>query len=360
MSEKQPEAEPNPEASVGKTEKGPNFRAGLMQKVLGYQVSRAIYVVAQLNLADLLKDEARTVEQLAQETNSNPAALYRLLRMLTMVEVFEETAPHRFALTPSGQLLRKSVPGSLYNMILFFGSPRVWQSWEDFSYSIQTGENATNHVFGVPTWEYYSQHPEEAPAFYNFMTESSNQLGPAVVANYNFGGLGVVADVGGAQGNIIAAILKANPHLKGILFDLPHVTAGASQHLATTGVGERCQVIGGNMFEPWPFKADLYLIARVLHDWDDAHTIAILKNCRQAMGANSKVAVIERILPQDKDAALLYYLSDLHMLVGPGGQERSLQQYQNLFKAAGLNFTRAIPLNPPFSLIEGEPEGLLS
>lgn len=352
MGEEQPNTKLTTETSSVKGENSLNLRTGLIRQVLGHQVSRAIYVAAKLNLADLLKDEAKTDEDLGQATGTKPAALYRLLRMLANIGVFEEIAPHHFALTPSGQLLRKGVPGSLYNMALYFGSPNVWQGWQELLYSVQTGENATNHVFGVPPWEYYVQHPEEAPVFYNFMTESSNLLGTSVAVNYNFEGLGVVADVGGAQGNILAAILKANLHLKGILFDLPPVTEGARQHLETLGVVERCQVVGGDMFAAWPFKADLYLIARVLHDWDDEQAIAILKSCREAMEASSKLIVVERILPKDRDNALLFLLSDLHMLVGPGGQERNLEEYKNLFQAAGLAYTRHVSLNPPFTLIE--------
>ncbi len=338
-------------ASIG-NEKSPNLNTVLMRLVLGNRISEVIFVAVQLDLAGLLKNQNRTDEELAEATSTNPAALYRILRVLVSVGLLEEIIPHHFGLTPMGQLLQKDAPGSVYNTILFSGSPRSRKIWENLLYSVQTGENANRHVFGVPTWEYYAQHSDEAPIFYNFMTELSNQVVAPLTANYNFEGVKVVADVGGAQGNMLAAILKANPHLSGILFDLPHVTQEAQEHLKKEGVVERCQILGGDMLTSWPFKADLYLISKVIHDWADEQSIAILKNCREAMTANSKVILVERILPEDKDTALLFYLSDLQMLVGPGGQERSLKEYQQLFEAAGLKFTRAIPLNPTFSLIE--------
>jgi len=333
-------------------EKGPNLNTLLMSLVLGNRISEVIYVAVQLDLAGLLKDQNRTDEELAESTSTKPAALYRILRVLVSVGIVEEITPHHFGLTPMGQLLQKGTPGSVYNTTLFSGSPRSRKIWENLLYSVQTGENANRHVFGVPTWEYYAQHPDEAPIFYNYMTELSIQVVPFFTANYNFEGVKVVADVGGGQGNMLAGILKANLHLNGILFDLPHVAQGAQEHLKKEGVVERCQIVGGDMLTPWPFKADLYLLSRVIHDWDDEQAIAILKNCHEAMRANSKVILVERILPEDKDTALSFYLSDLQMLVGPGGQERSLKEYQQLFEAAGLKFTRAITLNPSSSLIE--------
>lgn len=333
-------------------EKISELNTNLMKLVLGNLVSEVIYVAVQLDLAGLLKDQSRTEEELAQATGTNPTALYRLLRVLGSVGLLEELTPHRFGLTMMGQLLQKGVPGSVYTTTLFFGSPRARKIWESLMYSVQTGENANQYAFGVPTWQYYAQHPQEAPVFYNFMTESSNQIAPSLIANYNFEGVKVVADIGGAQGNILAAILKANPHLRGILFDLPQITQDAKHHLEKEGVADRCQILGGDMFASWPFKADLYLISRVLENWSDEQAVAILRNCREAMEEDSKVVLVERILPEDKDKALLFYLFDLQMLVGPGGQDHTLAEYQSFFQKAGLSFTRAISLNPPFSLIE--------
>jgi hypothetical protein len=356
MNNDQPDTRLTGETPPVSNEKGPNLNAnlntGLMKLVLGNLVSEIIYVAVQLNLAGLLKDQARTDEELAGATGTKPAALYRLLRVLVSVGILDEITSHRFGLTQMGQLLQEGVPGSVYTTVLFFGSPRARKIWENLLYSVQTGENANQYVFGVPTWQYYAQHPQEAPIFYNFMTESSNQIAPSLTENYNFERVKVVADIGGAQGNMLAAILKANPQLKGILFDLPQITQGAQDHLKKEGIADRCQIIGGDMFAPWPFKADLYLISRVIENWSDEQAIAILKNCREAMDADSKVVLVERIPPEDKDAALLFYLFDLQMLVGPGGQDHNLKEYQSFFKAAGLSFTRAIPINPPFSLIE--------
>ena len=352
MSKAQPRPKLTTEVASASHENNPNLNTVLMRLVLGNLVSEVIQVALKLDLAKLLKAQAMTDEELAEATHTNPAALYRLLRVLVSVGILEESTSHRFGLTQMGQLLQKGVPGSVYSTALFFGSPRARKIWENLLYSVETGENANQHTFGVPTWEYYAQHSEEAPIFYNFMTESSNQITPSLSANYNFEKVRVVADVGGAQGNMLAAILKANPHLRGILFDLPHITQAAQQHLQIEGVADRCQIVSGDMFQPWPFQADLYLISRVLDNWSDEQAVAILKNCRQTMKADSKVVLVERILPEDPDRALLFYLFDLQMLVGPGGQDHSLKEYQKFFEAAGLRFTQAIPLTSPFSLIE--------
>lgn len=359
MSKDQPSSEITAEVVSASNEKTLSLNTALLKLVQGSMVSEVIHLAVKLDLAGLLKAQARTDEELAQATGTKPAPLYRVLRVLVTVGILEELTSHRFGLTQMGQLLQKDVPGSIYNTALFFGSPRARKLWENLLYSVQTGENANQYVFGVPTWEYYAQHSEEAPFFYNYMTEMTSRINPSLVANYNFKDVQVVADVAGAQGNMLAAILKANPHLKGILFDLPQITQGAHQHLTRQGVIDRCQIIAGDMFEPWPFKADIYLISKIIHDWEDEKAIAILRNCREVMDATSKVVLVERILPEDPDVALLFYLSDLQMLVGPGGQERSLKEYQNFFAAAGLRFTRAIPITSPFNLIEAEIGGAI-
>jgi SAM-dependent methyltransferase len=321
--------------------------------IAGYQVSQVIYVAAELKLADLLEARSKTTHELADLTGVNPEALYRVMRVLDAVNIFEEIAPQRFALTPLGQLLRTGVPGSLRSTALFNGSPRIWQTWHELLYSVRTGESATRHVFGQTPWEYYAQHPQEAQIFYAFSSESSNMLAPVLTNHYDFSGAKSVADVGGGFGYLLANILKANTHLKGVLFDLPHVTGGARRALEAAGIAGRCEVISGDIFAPWPFQADIYLISRIIHDWLDEESIAILKNCQQAMGPGGKVLVIERIIPHDKAEALPILLSDLHMMISAGGQERTLAEYRDLFQAAGLNLTRTIPLYPPWNAIEG-------
>lgn len=325
----------------------------LARLIAGYQVSQVIYVAAELKLADLLEAGPKTSQELADLTRVNPEALYRVMRALVSVNIFEEIAPRRFTLTPLGQLLRTGVPGSLRSTALFNGSPRIWQTWHELLYSVQTGESATRHVFGQTPWEYYAQHPQEAQVFYAFSSESSNMLAPVLTSKYDFSGAKSVADVGGGFGYLLANILKANSHLKGVLFDLPHVTGGARRALEAAGMAGRCEIISGDIFTPWPFQADIYLISRIIHDWLDEESIAILKNCRETMGPGGKVLVIERIIPEDKAEALPILLSDLHMMISAGGQERTLPEYRALFQAAGLKLTRTIPLYPPWNAIEG-------
>ena len=325
----------------------------LARLIAGYQISQVIYVAAELKLADLLEAGPKTSQELADFTGTNPEALYRVMRVLASVNIFEEVAPQRFALTHLGRLLRTGVPDSLRSTALFNGSPRIWQTWHELLYSVRTGESATRHVFGQTPWEYYAQHPQEAQVFYAFSSESSNMLAPVLTNSYDFSGAKSVADVGGGFGYLLANVLKANPHLQGVLFDLPHVTGGARRALEAAGIAGRCEIIAGDIFAPWPFKADIFLISRIIHDWLDEESIAILKNCRKAMEPDGKVVVIERIIPEDKAQALPILLSDLHMMISAGGQERTLAEYRALFQAAGLKLTRTIPLYHPWNAIEG-------
>jgi O-methyltransferase domain/Dimerisation domain len=344
-----------PLADTGQAENATDLVSQFLGMMQGFQITQAVRVAAKLNLAELLKDQPKTAQQLATATNTNPSALYRLLRLLAAIGILAETPPQQFTLTPLGELLRKDSPNSFYTAALFLGSQQQWQLWFNLLYSVETGESASNHVFGVDTWQYFAQNPEEAENFYGFMTNLSAMLAPTLVSNYDYNAIETIADVGGGQGFLIASILKANPTLKGILFDLPSITKNAAKLLTGQGVAERCQIISGDMFLTWSFRADLYLISRVIHDWDNEKAITILRNCRQVMDANSRVLLVERVIPEDKKTALPVLLTDLQMLIGHGGQERTVEEYKGLAQAASLTLTRVIPIYPPFNIIELKP-----
>jgi hypothetical protein len=162
-----------------------------------------------------------------------------------------------------------------------------------------------------------------------------------------------VADIGGGKGTLLAAILRANAHLRGVLFDRPAVVANAPEVLRTAGVADRCDIVPGDFFAAVPEGADAYIMANVLHDWDDAHCVHILDNCRAAMAAGGRVLIVERLIPDDPASALPVLLSDMNMLVFTGGLERTNAEYGKLLTEAGLNPARVLPFASPYGVIEG-------
>jgi len=325
----------------------------LMEMITGFWVSAAIYVSARLGVADLLENGPRDTDELAHRLGTHPGALYRLLRALASVGVFTEVKPRRFELTPLGNCLRSGVPGSLQAFSIV-GKEMGWESWGDLLHSVQTGETAFGHLHGIGYFEHLRENPELARLFDEAMTGFITTNGLAVAAAYDFTLFSTIIDVGSGHGALIAAILKRSPQSKGIVFDCPEVVEGARSRLGAEGVADRCEFIGGDFFVSVPSSGDAYLLASVIHDWDDEKSLTILRNCHQAMGGNAKLLLVEMIIPTG-DAPFLGKLLDLNMLVNFGGRERTEVEYRDLLSAAGFRLTQIVPTGTPSSLIEAVP-----
>lgn len=325
----------------------------LLQMLSGYWVSQSIYVAAKLKIADLLRDGPKTSDELATLTGSNPRALYRLLRALASIGVFSETETSGyFGLTPLAACLQTDAPNSMHGFAVMLGEEH-YKAWGELLHSVQTNASAFEQVYGMNIFEYYAQNPESAQAFDEAMTNMSAIERVATVASYDFSSFHTLVDVAGGQGSLLAAILKANPALKGILFDQDAVLAGAKSFIEAEGVLDRCQLMGGNFFESVPSGADAYVLKHILHDWDDERAIAILKNCREAMAENGKLLVVEQVIPEGNQP-FVGKLLDLNMLVMcPGGGERTESEYRTLFEAAGFQLTRVVPTQGDISILEG-------
>ncbi len=324
----------------------------LQQLIQGFQVTQCIYVVAKLGIADLLKDGPHRLEDLAQATGTHTPSLYRVLRLLTAVDLFTEGETHSFALTPLGVSLQTGVPGSLRHMALAYGEKPFWPVWGALLHSVETGEPSFQQVLGLKMFDYYAQHPEEAVLFDHMMTEWTASVAPTVAVAYDFSTTQTLVDVGGGHGQMLVSILQAHPTLHGVLFDLPHVVKGAPPLLEEAGVADRCQVIGGDAFTAVPADYDTYLLKGVIHDWDDEHAIAILARCHQAMKPQGKVLLVERVIVTGRTPELLVLESDVQMLVLPGGKERTDAEYRALLSSAGFELTRLIAVRTPYYVIE--------
>jgi hypothetical protein len=323
----------------------------------GFWVSQAIAVVADLGIADHLKHGAKTCAELAQAVNAHPDALYRLLRGTASVGVFAEDDQGRFSLTPLATLLLADSPQSWRAAAIMSGEAWAWQPWGALAYSVKTGKPAFDHIFGVEFDAYLAHHRDAAEIFQGFMSVATAEEAMAVAPVYDFSGLTSVVDVGGGRGALLAAILKANPELRGILFDAPHVIAGAQPTLDAQGVSDRCELVAGDFFEALPAGADAYILKWILVSWDDERAVTILQNCRRAMPAQGKLLVIERIIPPGNEPCF-GKLADLNLLVMYQGRHRTEAEYRALFARAGFALARVIPTNSPteFSVIEGVPQ----
>jgi ubiquinone/menaquinone biosynthesis C-methylase UbiE len=272
------------------------------------------------------------------------------------VGVFAEDEHGRFALTPLATTLRSDVPGSLRAWAIVQLGEEHYQAWGELMHSVRTGEIAFDHVFGTGVWQYRAQHPEHAKHFDEAMANMIGVYNVAVLASYPFSTIEHVVDVGGGDGSLLITLLQANPTMKGVLFDLPHVTERAKQRIADASLTDRCKVVAGDALTSAPSGGDAYILSRVIHDWDDDHAVTILKNCHRAMTDQGKLLLIERVLParvESSSAAQALVLSDLNMMVMNGGRERTEAEYRALFEAASFRLTKVTPTQSAMSVIEG-------
>jgi len=330
-------------------------QAALQRLLRGARITQVLYAAAKLGIADQLANGPKTSDELATATGAHPDALYRVLRALASLGVFEEREARRFALTPVGALLQSDHPDSMSAFTVFLGE-EAYRAWDDLLYSVMTGAPAFDHVYGASHFAYLATHPEASAAFNQTMSDMSRRSASAVVTAYDFAEAGTIVDVGGGQGMLLAAILRAHPALRGVLMDQPHVVASAQAVLAEAGVAERCAVVGGDFFEEVPSGGDIYTLRRIIHDWDDERGSLILRSCARALGPGGKVLVIEDVVAPGSEA-LNTTFRDLQMLVMTGGRERTEAEYSRLFTASGLRLTRIIPTQADASIIESERDG---
>lgn len=325
-----------------------------LQMASGYWLSQCIYVAAKLGIADLLQDGAVDCDRLATMTNTNSDSLYRLLRALASVGIFTETESRSFALTPLATYLQSDLDGSLRSATIMLGEEH-YQAWGSLLHSIQTGNSAFEEVYDTNIFAYLQQHPQAATIFEESMTDFSFYDRQAILAAYNFAEFKTIVDVGGGKGSLLAGILQQYPHLQGILFDEPYVVEQAENLLVKEGVRDRCRVQGGNFFQSVPSDGDAYLLKHIIHDWDDQQALIILQNCHQAMNSQSKLLIVDRVIPPGNDP-FGGKLMDLNMLVmSSGGKERTHTEFSQLLAAAGFQIKQIFFTTADVSVIEAVP-----
>jgi hypothetical protein len=326
--------------------------AQLLQLVSSAFVSQAVYVAAKLGIADLVADGPKDAKYLAEKTGTDERSLYRLLRALASVGAFTETDHRTFGNTPMTETLRSDAPRSTRDLTIWLGEEPHWRVYGELLYSVKTGKPAWDKVHNEPVFPYLFETNKELGEIFNrAMTSYSHQsIGP-VLAAYDFSTAGTIADIAGGHGHLVAAVVAANPNTKGILFDLPQVTAGAPKMFESYGVADRMDVVNGDFFSAVPVKADIYMLKHIIHDWYEDNCQKILRNIRESMPEDGKVLIIEAVVP-DGNEPHFSKIIDLEMLLSPGGVERTPEEYAQLLADSGLKLNRIIPTMGPMSIIE--------
>jgi hypothetical protein len=340
---------PSPEASADPAQI-------VFQLATGYILSSALHAAVSLGVADHLDGGPRTSAELARATGANEDSLHRVLRALASAGVFEEVEPRKFALTPAAALLRANAPERLYELARWMCDPFHFRVYADALHSVKTGRPAIEKTHGAPVFEHFARDPELSNVFNEAMTAFSAAVIPAVLKVYDFSGVGTLVDVAGGQGAILTSILRAYPAMRGILFDLDHVLAGAEERFAAMGLAGRCRAEAGDFFRAVPAGGDAYIMKHIIHDWDDERALVILKNVRSALGAapRGRLILLESVLRPGNEPDFGKII-DLEMLLLPGGRERTAEEFGALFSGAGFELTRVLPTESPLCVIEGRP-----
>lgn len=326
----------------------------MVQFIVNFWNCRAVYAVAKLGIADLLKSGPKTVEELAQATDTDAPSLFRVLRALTSIGIFRKETDGRFALTPLSETLVTDAPGSTRWFLVSELGQEHYPAWGNFMHSVKTGEIAFDNFFGMDVWQYFAKNPEDAAIFNDSMSANTAAVNEAITSVYDFSRFRKVIDVGGGHGGLITSILQKNPGVEGVLFDAPGVIEGARPKLEKAGVAERCEAVAGDFFKTVPEGGDAYIMKWIIHDWEDEKAIAILKNCRKHLGPNGRLIIVDCVVPEN-DEPDFSKVFDLNMMVMTGGKERTKAEFQELLAAAGFKLLQVVPTNLPPSIVEAQP-----
>jgi ubiquinone/menaquinone biosynthesis C-methylase UbiE len=297
---------------------------------------------------------------LAARVDADARSLGRIFRALEDAGLFTELDDGRIALSALGEMLRTDAPMSARRGAIASTEEWRWRAYGHLTHSVRTGEPGFPLAHGCGLWDYLAREPDAAAMFNESMSRVAAANAAAIVRTYDFSYVNRLVDVGGGHGVLACAVLEANPHMHGVVFDLPGVIDGARTRLTEAGLTDRCEVIAGDFFQAVPAGGDAYVLSWILHDWDDQAAARILANCRAAMRGGGRLLVIEMVIPSGEEAPAspdldrLVKTTDLEMLTIVGGRERTAAEYRDLYTNAGFDLSRILGLDSlPWSLIEG-------
>jgi O-methyltransferase domain/Dimerisation domain len=326
----------------------------VLQLSTGYVVSAALYAATKLGIPDLLQGGPRAVKDLAAASKANEDALYRTLRALSGAGIFRETTSRMFELTPSAECLCSNAQNSMRDVVLWIADPFHFRIYAETPHALETGKTVVERVTKMPIFDYFAQDKEESEVFNRAMTNFSAAMIPAVLEAYDFSYLNgkTLVDVAGGHGYVLTAILQKYRQMKGVLFDLERVVAGAGPRIQKVGLADRCSTVSGDFFKAVP-AGDAYVMKHIIHDWDDEQALTILQCCHRAGAKNAKVILIETVIAAGNEPHMGKWL-DIEMLLLPGGRERTEEEFRALLARAGFRLTRVVPTKSAVCVIEAE------
>ncbi|MDR4496484.1 MAG: acetylserotonin O-methyltransferase [Candidatus Scalindua sp.] len=327
----------------------------LSHMIQGYKNSQLVYLAAKLGVADLLAAGPKSADEIVISTGTNAQALCRIMNGFVWCGLVIQREDKLFELTSLGECLRSDASDSLKDEALFTGEI-LGPAWSAIHNTVKTGITGFDHFFGMGIFQYLTEHPEIGESFNKVMVKCTAAMSESVLAVYDFSPYREVVDVGGGFGALLTSILKKHPGIHGVLFDISSVIQGAKDRLEKEGLLNRCTIVAGDFFNSVPQGGDLYILKSIIHDWDEADCLRILKNCHKAMGTRGKILLVEWIMPEIVDNATNGVNLDLTMLMVSGGQERTEREYRALFDSAGFQLNRIIPTPSGKSLLEGIPK----
>ena len=330
-----------------------DVRARMLALINASWTTQAISAAVQLGLPGCLSEGPQSALELAQRTSCHVPSLLRLLRALASVGIVVQDEDGRFALTEMGTLLSTDARGSLAAWAEFCGT-YSWTAWGHLADCVRSGQSVRKRAGQPDGFDRLEEDPAAAALFNRAMVSLTGSVAATVADAVDFAGIQRIVDVGGGFGELLAAVLRAHPSMRGVLFDMAHATQSATVYLREAGVAERCEVVTGSFFNAVPEGADAYLLKSILHDWDDGHCALILAQCVRAMRPQARLLLVERMMPEQFSVSpheQSIARSDLNMLIGTGGCERTHEQYRGLLKAAGLRSTNLLALSGGFSVL---------
>ncbi|MFB6817914.1 methyltransferase [Streptomyces sp. NPDC056347] len=322
--------------------------ARLIEESLGFLFPAALRAAAAVRVADHMTDGDESLERLAEATGTDARNLGRVLRLLATRGVVEETGAGRFRLTATGQALRSDAPHSARAAVLMLTDPTMWRPAGEMHRCLTEGGPAFTEIFGTPFFDHFARDAETAAVFHVGMAAMSDPENEPIAKAYEFPPTGTVVDVGGGHGGLLLEVLRQRPGLRGILHDQAHVLTG--HRLGHEDITDRWSLSEGDFFSSVP-SGDLYLLKRILHDWNDEQSATILRNCRRAMTPGGRVLVVDAVVPPGNEPHQSKTV-DLMMMASLTGRERTEEDFTQLFKEAGLHLRRIVPTPTVLSVVE--------
>ncbi len=310
----------------------------LWDLVAGLQRTKLAGALVDTGIADALGERSRSPDEVARELSLDPEVTGRVLRAAAAARLAHLDPSGRVRLSRIGAPLRRDHPHTIAAWVSYLAAPANARGYEQLADQIREGAEPSGHrrAFGDSIWEHFGKHPEEGSRFGKAMRELT-AVDLAVLARaYPWPRRGVICDVAGGIGTLLAAILARRKRARGILVEESAVLAEAEQFLGAQGLGGRVERVVGDLFAGLEAHADVYVMKWILHDWNDEACVRMLQNVKATMPPGAKVVSIDQRL-NPTFANPVTNLVDLHMLVEcEGGRERTPEHVHRLMAEAGL------------------------